>query len=406
MRIRPRWWGLLAVVALGPGCITVVERPDGLYERTYSREDHREILSPYGEWIYLPGYGQVWRPYRSEVGGDFMPYSSGGRWVYTEVGWVFESDWEWGYVPFHYGNWFFSRGHGWVWVPGSRWAPAWVSWRYGGGYVGWAPLPPYGYPYAHGYGYGYGYDRWCFVDSRYLDHRDVYRYRIDPAKARAIFHEATPVGNVRGQPVGPNPKSLTADVQRWKDRDFAGFDQGAKRGAKDSRDRWSPPPGKDSVRGPPPDDKGPSTPDRWVPSDKGPSDPDRWVPSDKGPSDPDGWVPSDKGPSDPGGWVPSDKGPSEAPPPSGKERSNLDPWAPSDKGPASDSEWVPPRQGRTPDEDWIPPSKGAARDNDAPAPRYQPPPSKESRPAAPVRSAPAGEKDSSSPKGPSGKGRR
>jgi hypothetical protein len=29
-------------------------------------------------------------------------------------------------------------------VPGIEWAPAWVSWRVGGGYVGWAPLPPRG----------------------------------------------------------------------------------------------------------------------------------------------------------------------------------------------------------------------------------------------------------------------
>jgi len=27
-------------------------------------------------------------------------------------------------------------------VPHTQWAPAWVSWRQGAGYVGWAPLPP------------------------------------------------------------------------------------------------------------------------------------------------------------------------------------------------------------------------------------------------------------------------
>jgi hypothetical protein len=36
--------------------------------------------------------------------------------------------------------------YGWVWVPGRdadlEWGPAWVSWRTGGDYVGWAPLPP------------------------------------------------------------------------------------------------------------------------------------------------------------------------------------------------------------------------------------------------------------------------
>ena len=33
--------------------------------------------------------------------------------------------------------------HFWVWVPGVEWAPAWVTWRVGGGYIGWAPLPPH-----------------------------------------------------------------------------------------------------------------------------------------------------------------------------------------------------------------------------------------------------------------------
>ena len=29
------------------------------------------------------------------------------------------------------GRWFFDDSYGWVWVPGSEWAPAWVAWRYG-----------------------------------------------------------------------------------------------------------------------------------------------------------------------------------------------------------------------------------------------------------------------------------
>ena len=31
---------------------------------------------------------------------------------------------------------------GWFWVPGNRWAPAWVAWRQEDDYLGWAPLPP------------------------------------------------------------------------------------------------------------------------------------------------------------------------------------------------------------------------------------------------------------------------
>ena len=33
-------------------------------------------------------------------------------------------------------------GRGWCWIPGTTWGPAWVNWRWGGGYVGWAPMAP------------------------------------------------------------------------------------------------------------------------------------------------------------------------------------------------------------------------------------------------------------------------
>jgi hypothetical protein len=78
------------------------------------------------------------------VGPDFVPYTN-GHWVYTELGWSWESAYDWGWAPFHYGNWVWSEGGYWGWVPGRVWAPAWVSWRYGGGYVGWAPIAPYGH---------------------------------------------------------------------------------------------------------------------------------------------------------------------------------------------------------------------------------------------------------------------
>lgn len=97
-------------------------------------------LSPYGEWVESRDYGLVWRPYRTPV--DWRPYTH-GRWVLTDDGWTWVSDWEWGWAPFHYGRWLHDPSWGWVWVPGSEWAPAWVDWREGGGWVGWAPLPPY-----------------------------------------------------------------------------------------------------------------------------------------------------------------------------------------------------------------------------------------------------------------------
>jgi hypothetical protein len=100
-------------------------------------------LSPYGTWVDRPS-GEIWVPSASVVGADFRPYDSGGGWVYTDEGWYFDTAWDWGAIPFHYGRWTFESEYGWVWVAGYDWAPAWVDWSYGGGYVGWAPLPPAG----------------------------------------------------------------------------------------------------------------------------------------------------------------------------------------------------------------------------------------------------------------------
>jgi hypothetical protein len=77
--------------------------------------------------------------------------------VYTsEYGWVWVSEEPWGWVVYHYGNWVWTSQHGWVWVAGDVWGPSWVDWCYGGGYVGWTPMPPD--PYWQGAYYYGSYD--------------------------------------------------------------------------------------------------------------------------------------------------------------------------------------------------------------------------------------------------------
>lgn len=110
--------------------------PTGPSERFYG------ALAPYGTWIDDAAYGWVWLPSPAIVGADFFPYMTGGRWLYTDAGWMFDSTYSWGWAPFHYGRWAFDAGVGWMWVPGDVWGPAWVDWRWNDGYVGWAPLPP------------------------------------------------------------------------------------------------------------------------------------------------------------------------------------------------------------------------------------------------------------------------
>jgi hypothetical protein len=96
-------------------------------------------LSPYGDWVLTREYGWAWFP--NDVEFDWRPYSD-GRWIYTEYGWTWASYEPFGWATYHYGRWAWDRRFGWLWVPGTIWAPAWVSWQQGGGYIGWAPLPP------------------------------------------------------------------------------------------------------------------------------------------------------------------------------------------------------------------------------------------------------------------------
>src|ERR1043166_7724530 len=98
-------------------------------------------LGDVGVWVDVGNYGRCWHPRR--VAREWRPYSE-GEWVWTDCGWYWESDEPWAWACYHYGSWVYDPVYAWVWVPGIEWAPAWVSWRVGGGYIGWAPLPPRG----------------------------------------------------------------------------------------------------------------------------------------------------------------------------------------------------------------------------------------------------------------------
>jgi hypothetical protein len=104
-----------------------------------SFQDFYDNLSSQGQWVQTPDYGYAFQPTVQDP--NWAPYTD-GHWVYTTYGWTWASDEPWGWATYHYGRWVNIVGTGWVWVPGYQWAPAWVSWRYGGGYCGWAPLPP------------------------------------------------------------------------------------------------------------------------------------------------------------------------------------------------------------------------------------------------------------------------
>lgn len=105
-----------------------------------SLQSFYDELSPYGTWINDPEYGYVWRPDVDQQ--DFRPYYTNGRWAMTEYGNTWVSNYDWGWAPFHYGRWIYNRYNSWIWLPDTTWGPAWVDWRSGGGYYGWAPMAP------------------------------------------------------------------------------------------------------------------------------------------------------------------------------------------------------------------------------------------------------------------------
>jgi len=102
-----------------------------------------ERLQSEGRWFDDDKYGYVWQPSEAEMDENWRPYTD-GHWAYTDRGWTWVSNENFGWATYHYGRWARVRNVGWIWVPGNTWAPAWVSWRQTerSDYVGWAPLPP------------------------------------------------------------------------------------------------------------------------------------------------------------------------------------------------------------------------------------------------------------------------
>ncbi|MCE0482613.1 MAG: hypothetical protein LV479_00055 [Methylacidiphilales bacterium] len=172
-----------------------------------------DSLQSQGNWIQTGDYGYVWQPDVDDP--DWAPYTD-GSWAYTDNGWTWVSDEPWGWATYHYGRWVNLDGTGWCWVPGYTWAPAWVSWRYGDGYCGWAPLPPdsfVGIDYGDGgffVGIGfhiggdcddfYGIGPGCyhFVPIHCLGHRNYYHGHdyVDPHANYAIINHTTNVTNI------------------------------------------------------------------------------------------------------------------------------------------------------------------------------------------------------------------
>ena len=80
-----------------------------------------EPLAPYGDWVNSQ-FGYAFRP---RVDAAWRPYVN-GQWGENRL-WL--SNDPWGWATDHYGRWGYDERIGWVWVPGTEWAPSWVAWR-------------------------------------------------------------------------------------------------------------------------------------------------------------------------------------------------------------------------------------------------------------------------------------
>ena len=180
--------------------------------------DFRPTLDPYGSWVEDERYGTVWVPNRDAVGDDFAPYASAGHWALTDDGdWVWQSDYPFGVVVFHYGRWVWLPGTGWAWVAGRRYANAWVTWRVSTddyGYIGWAPMPPaWGWYGGSAISLGwYPPTAYVFCPSRY-----AFSYRVNSyiVHDRYVIHDVAAhtrnFSDGRVQRIAAQPRVLPAN---------------------------------------------------------------------------------------------------------------------------------------------------------------------------------------------------
>ena len=182
-----------SVMLLGTVKNTASAQPYADDDITY--QEFYDELDPYGQWMDYPEYGYVWIP---DCGSSFRPYSTNGHWVWSDdYDWIWVSDYSWGWAPFHYGRWFYDSYYGWMWVPGYEWSPAWVAWRHGGDYYGWAPLRP-GINISINFSigsYNPPIDYWCFAPSRYITSPRIYDYYVPWRNNVTIINQTTIINN-------------------------------------------------------------------------------------------------------------------------------------------------------------------------------------------------------------------
>ena len=173
-----------------------------------------ETLTPYGTWVNIDGTW-CWQPSAGCADSNWRPYGNRGHWVWTDAGWCWESDYSWGWAPFHYGRWWRAPGYGWMWTPDTVWGPSWVNWRQNDSHWGWAPLPPaarfeVGVGVGAGFHFGgkhFGLDvgvsldfglserDYCFVPQDRFCDRNLHSFFVPREQQIALYSQTTIIQN-------------------------------------------------------------------------------------------------------------------------------------------------------------------------------------------------------------------
>ena len=177
-------WGAAVLAMAGTGAWAMPDINVTAAVEIHDRADFYQPLSSLGRWLEVGQLGRCWHP--AGIGATWRPFGN-GEWVRTDCDWYWASDEPWAWACYHYGAWMADPDAGWVWVPGVVWSPAWVVWRTGGGFVGWAPRAPAGVEVAPAW--------FAFVEINHFD-EPVRPPRVLPNNA-AAFDQTAELHRVR-----------------------------------------------------------------------------------------------------------------------------------------------------------------------------------------------------------------
>ena len=205
--------------------IDTVDDEEDLFDENTNYKEMYKDLNKDGEWIQMKesdldddsgeSDGQevttnvtnvriinVWRP--RGMSSDWSPYSE-GRWVYTYNGWIWASDYEWGWAAYHYGRWFYDVFFGWVWLPGRYWAPSWVQWGYTSNCIGWYPIYPRRYGWHHHGHHGRHnrfyhngrHNHWVYVNRNKFTERIDKKTILDPSGNKKLIEGSKTIAVIK-----------------------------------------------------------------------------------------------------------------------------------------------------------------------------------------------------------------